>query len=288
MMRNSRAPRLLNQSKADDIIDLAEEVSLRRFPDRRVDPIAIAKSQKITLSFGHYQNAFDGMLEHSAGRFHIYVNLDRVEQRDSRRARFTVAHELGHYYIDEHRNALKAGLAPAHLSSCEYESKNPIEREADLFASCLLMPAARFCKEGVKHQTGLLAILRLADLFGTSVTSTAIRYATLNIRPCAVVKWNDGKFGWKWLSTDTFQARLFRTIQAVEDLPVDSPTVRVLGGEQSAKGFVEAGTTVAAWFAAVADNGYRNAILIEQAMQLGRFGVLTFLYPYTGSYQADI
>lgn len=51
-------------------------------------------------------------------------------------------------------------------------------------------------------------------------------------------------------------------------------------GEKAPKaGYFEAGTTAAAWFRFVNDYDYRNVIFIEQAITLGRFGVLTFLFP---------
>ncbi len=95
----------------------------------------IAAAKAITVSFGRYGDAFDGMLEHRAGRFHIYANLQRLLREDSPRARFTLGHELGHYYIDEHRNALTAGAVPAHRSGSEYESRLLPEQEADCFAA---------------------------------------------------------------------------------------------------------------------------------------------------------
>src|SRR5207247_1657430 len=106
-------------------------------------------------SFGRYGDAFDGLLEHRSGRFHVYANLDRVEREDSPRARFTLAHELGHYFIDEHRNALAAGLALSHPSFCDFESDLPVEKEADHFASNLLMPAKGFRKLAARAPLGL-------------------------------------------------------------------------------------------------------------------------------------
>jgi|SRR5215213_4370 len=271
--------------REQEIAELAEAVADEYFPDRRVEPTAILKAKGVTLSFGHYGTSFDGLLECLRGRFHVYGNLDRVEGRDTPRARFTLGHELGHFFIDEHRNALRAGLAPSHPSVCEYESALPVEREADHFASNLLMPPARFNKLAVRAAAGLGGVLKIAEHFGTSVTSTAIRYAKSEIVPCAVIKWDGHGFGWKWLSTETFRARFRRTVETLSDLPEDSPTVRAISGERPpAQGYFTAGTTAAAWFPFVDDRGTRNVILIEQAMPLGRFGVLTVLYPESGSY----
>src|SRR5689334_23997225 len=72
----------------------------------------MATSEIYTLSLHdalpicHYGNCFDGLLEYEAGEFHVYCNVDRGNIPGGARARFTLAHELGHYFIDEHRIAL--------------------------------------------------------------------------------------------------------------------------------------------------------------------------------------
>jgi Zn-dependent peptidase ImmA (M78 family) len=271
--------------REQEIAELAEAIADEYFPVSRVQPSEIITAKGITMSFGLYGDYFDGLLEHRNGRFHVFANLDRVESIDSPRARFTLAHELGHYFIDEHRNALAMGLAPSHPSICEYESELPVEREADHFASSLLMPSKRFRKLADKARPGLEGILTIAEEFGTSVTSTAIKYAKSDIVPSAVVKWNKDGYAWKWLSTETFRSRYRKTIESVDRLLQDSPTAKALAGESPVSTrFFSAGTTASAWFPFVNDHSDRNAILIEQAIPLGRFGVLTFIYPEARSF----
>jgi hypothetical protein len=272
-------------ARACEIAELAEAVADEHCPAGRVEPQTIARAKGITLSFGAYGEAFDGMLEHRCRRFHIYCNLDRAGERDSPRARFTLAHELGHYYIDEHRNALAAGRVAAHGSQCEYESPILAEQEADLFAASLLMPAARFAARAKATTPGLEGILRLAGAFGTSLTSTAIRYAACDAMPCAVVKWDWRGCAWKCLSSATFQARFGRTVEAPEALAPGSPTARALAREAPpACGYFEAGTTAAAWFPRIRPGELRDVIFVEQAIGLGRYGVLSFLRPESGRY----
>jgi hypothetical protein len=223
------------------------------------------------------------MLEHRAGRFHIYCNLARVGREGSGRARFTLGHELGHFFIDEHRNALASGRVLAHPSKCEYESGLEVEMEADTFASNLLMPQARFLNRAKAGKVGLPTILDLATYFDASVTSVAVRYVKADIVPCALVKWARDGFQWKWLSTETWRANFRKTVESIEKLPEDCPTRRALRGEaMPPEGFFGAGTTAAAWFPFLASHDYRNSIYMEQAIPLGRFGVLTFIYPLDG------
>jgi Zn-dependent peptidase ImmA (M78 family) len=270
-----------------EIVELAEAIAEEYSSSGRLDPLSVADDEGITTSFNNYSSSFDGMLEHRAGRFHIYCNLDRVGYRDSPRARFTLCHELGHYFIDEHRNALASGKAPAHPSRCEYESKNIVERQADLFASRLLMPKGKFLKASARHKIGLASILAMTEHFGTSVTSTAIRYVDSDILPCAVMKWGPDGLTWKSFSTDTFRARFRKTVETVDKLADDCATKRALRGEPVPQaGFFEQGTTVAAWFPFVRSGEGRNDILIEQAVALGRFGVLTFIFPAEGKYSS--
>lgn len=281
----SRAGQIqLSPDREQELAELAEAIAEDYFPARRIEPLAIIRAKEITSSFGYYGDSFDGLLEHQSGHFHIYANLDRLEHSDSPRARFTLGHELGHYFIDEHRNAMAAGLPP-HPSVCEYESDLVVEREADHFASNLLMPSARFRRMAQRVPSGMQGILSVANEFGTSVTSTALKYVKLDIVPCLVLKWNNERLLWGWPSAQSVQARFRKTIKSVAQLPPDSPTARAIRGERApAPGFFSAGTTASVWFPFIGGASNRNAIFIEESIQLGRFGVLTFLYPESGSY----
>lgn len=52
-----------------EIAELAEEVADWHCPGSRVDPAKIIEANDITLSFGRYAAAFDGLLEYSRGGF---------------------------------------------------------------------------------------------------------------------------------------------------------------------------------------------------------------------------
>lgn len=266
-----------------EVAELAEIVAVIQCPTGRVEPETIARRKRVTYCYGRYGDSFDGLLEHQGGRFHIFCNLDRVQSRSSARARFTLAHELGHFFIDDHRNALAAGGVPSHRSQCDFQSRNPVEVEADHFAAALLMPAERFLPAARAQAIGLRAILALSDQFGTSATSTALRYVRLDAAPCAVVKWNPDGFAWKWSSSSMFEAGYRGTIRDPEKIPDDAPTKRALREEQSVdEPFFRSGTVAAAWFTGVWAGSRRDAILVEEAIRLGRFGVLTVLYPESG------
>lgn len=276
--KNSAANPRLTQKREDEITELAEYLSVEKFANKRVEPEEFAKDKSIRVIAGRYEDAFDGMLEHDAGEFFIYCNLDRLTSLSTPRARFTIAHELGHFYIDEHRNALKSGEVPTHPSHCDHESKNPIELEADCFASSLLMPSERFRKRAKRVEAGLAGIQKLAGDFGTSLTSTAIRYAKLDLETCVIIKWNSGGYGWKWLSPSAYEAGWRKTIETPAKLVPESATERIVSAGTSSESQVQmTGTTASHWFPFIFSGSCRDCILREEAISLGRFGSLTMI-----------
>ena len=270
----------LTAEEESEIGNIAEWLAEDQFPaGERIEPGEIAESVGIVVISGYYGDYFDGILEHDNGRFFIYCNLDRVQSLESPRARFTLAHELGHYFIPEHHKALKSGRTPKHASHCDYESKNPAEIEADYFASCLLMPSQRFYKQAKKLSPGLEGIQKLAEEFGTSLTSAAIRYTKLDLLQCVIIKWDNDRFGWKWLSPSAYDRGWRKTIEAPAKLVQGSATEQIMSGGMSHSEIVRCGSTAAHWFPFVLAGSKQNCILREEAISLGRFGTLTLLFP---------
>ena len=275
---------MLSPAREEEIAKLAEFVADDCCPRGAVQPEEILKAKGITLSFGDYGTAFDGMLECENRRFHVFCNTGRGSPKGSGRARFTLGHELGHYFIDEHRNALLGGVDP-HGSLCEYASRERIEQEADAFAGNLLLPQGRFLAAGKTERPGLAAILALAKKFQTSVSATAIRYVREELVPCTVIRWNPDGFAWKWFSPETHRAGYRKTIESHQALPADSATALAFSGAQPPNGsFHRCGSTAGLWFPFIPGSSSKNAIIHEEAIALGQFGVLTFLYPEGGSY----
>lgn len=167
------------------ISKLAEFVA-NEFSDRNLTLLnEIANYEDVPVHFDNYENAFDGMLLYDTDctAFHIHINIDNGNKRDSKRGRFTLAHELGHFFLDEHRLGLKYGLLEPHASFHNINQKSIIEEEADYFAGCLLMPKDKFRKNcgEYKRQFGnkkfsLDTLLNLSESFHTSILSTLIRF----------------------------------------------------------------------------------------------------------------
>lgn len=163
----------------------------------QVDPALILDQNDVTISYGNYGPHFDGMLHHENGEFHVYCNEERCGPRQEGRARFTLAHELGHFLIPEHNAALRNGVAPSHPSFCNKpNAKLYVEVEADFFASRVLMPEARFGALSMQADTSLSSMCKIASDLGTSLQSTALRYQDSLTHPCAFVVWREGKEPW--------------------------------------------------------------------------------------------
>lgn len=265
----------LTSTREQEIAELAEAVAETYFPGGIVVPEVIAKEKRISLSEGDYGSSFDGLLEHRAGRFHIYCNSAR--SRNVGRRRFTLGHELGHYFIDEHRLALCSGRTPAHCSvHGGEESINPIEREANHFASALLVPPNRLVALSREAPPGLAMTLEVKERFVVSITHAALRVVNLNLCPCLAIKWSPNGSTWKRPSKLARESGLAGSTISSDQIPEGSATARAMADEQ---GILRSASTASAWFSAVAPGSRRDVLLEEEAISLGPYGALTFLRP---------
>ncbi|MBY0335661.1 MAG: ImmA/IrrE family metallo-endopeptidase [Acetobacteraceae bacterium] len=113
--------------------------------------------------------------------------------------RFSIAHELGHFLIEGHPEAIFAA-GETHASRAGFVTKDPYEIEADHYAAGLLMPDALFRAAAMRVGDGLEAIEELADRCVTSLTATAIRYAQTIGEPAAVVVSSGPRIDYAFLS----------------------------------------------------------------------------------------
>ena len=101
--------------------------------------------------------------------------------------RFTVAHELGHYFLPGHAAHLFPHGDGLHCSKSGFVSHDRYERQADAFASALLMPEKLFAAAVDEAGQGFGAVEALASRCKTSITATAIRLATYTDEAVAVI-----------------------------------------------------------------------------------------------------
>ncbi len=103
--------------------------------------------------------------------------------REEGRKRFAIAHELGHWFLHE---------AESQIFSCTAEQMrdykgSPMEVEANLFASELLMPTALFRPLASDSEPTLQRIKSLAETFNTSLTATAMKFVDVSKHECILV-----------------------------------------------------------------------------------------------------
>lgn len=261
-----------------EIAELAESIADSVCPELPVDPERIALDEGITWTYGGYEDAFDGLLAHSDGDFHIFCNAARGSHRRSRRGRFTFGHELGHYFIDDHRVALASGAMKPHLSQGEWKSDAAVERQADHFAANLLMPHRRFIESVKRQPVGMSAVLHTREAFHVSMTSASVRYLDACPVACAIALWDsDGNYRWAWPSKKARELRLYKTINELDGASADFATARAISGEEPEGDYFENVTTAHTWFPLVPEKATNNVFMTEQAIRLGDFGTLTIL-----------
>lgn len=100
---------------------------------------------------------------------------------------FSVAHELGHYFLPGHPEEILKG-GGAHMSRAGFsEGDSSIELEADHFASGLLMPDYLVREALGSGQVGLEGIRSMAGVAGASLTAAAIRAAECAEFPLCII-----------------------------------------------------------------------------------------------------
>jgi len=168
----------LVECKADEVLKGMDITSLA------VDPFAIAKEHRIEVKAKPSSAVgVSGMLVRHGDEFGI-MYATHIESEGFQR--FSVAHELGHYFLDGHIDHVIPPGKTIHESRSGFVSKDKYEIEADFFAASLLMPRNLFTKAMEKFGDGLGGIEKLSGLCKTSLTATAIRFSQLSDNPVAV------------------------------------------------------------------------------------------------------
>ena len=178
----------------------ARRPTLRR-PTLRGDGPAVEQGRKLAEWVRRTLRLGDGPLlrfpELLEERFHLDVDLsplpeavdglcvslgDRVlvlvgSRKPSSRQRFTLAHELAHYLVDD--------LGPFHVDELGVRARSLAEMRANAFAAHLLMPetGVRAAVEGVDDDAE--RAVRVALSFGASVSAAAYQLGNLGLLPDA-------------------------------------------------------------------------------------------------------
>ncbi len=238
-----------------------------------VDPFAIAKNREIEVVAKPPRIAgSSGMLIRSGENFVIAysTHINNVAFQ-----RYSVGHELGHYFLPGHVDAV-IGANGIHVSSAEYRSKDQYEREADSFAASLLMPRYLFFPAMQESGDGLPAIERLADRCKTSLHATAIRYAKCTRDAMAIVISNGKQIDHCFMSERLKDHPGIEWMRKREVLPTASLTASFNQDANNVSGAARENgeTTFSDWF-----GGTNRMKIREDVVGLGSYGMtLTILH----------
>ena len=150
-------------SRARRVADeLLKKYKIERPP---VDPEAIAEAEGIDVryvDFGEYSEKISGL--YNFDKKEIYVNKKIPNNRKT----FTIAHELAHALL--HEEYAKSERYTAMPRSNSHVDKPDEEREADVFAACLLVP-----KQMLRTYRNYASNIELARMFAVSEDVVSIQ-----------------------------------------------------------------------------------------------------------------
>lgn len=251
-----------NLSKARDAAaGLVKRFAFSRPEEIVVEDIAMARG--VFVVEGRLRGS-EARLVRKNGKGVIRV---REDLPDGGRKRFAVAHELGHW-------ELHGDISQFHVCTeadlRNYNGSDP-EIEANVFAGELLMPTALFRPMSRSVEPGLGTIRDLAAKFGTSLTSTAVRFVEENKESCIVVFSENCKVTW-WRAKENSPSTWIDSHQKIHQ---DSGAWECFHDGVGSTRMQR--VPADAWFQ---DRRYRRRMEVyEQSMKLGNYSaVLTLLW----------
>ena len=226
------------QNRQEKAIERATEVlGVLKIASAPINPLAVAASEEPLLCAmgADFRDRFDGQLEYhrSRNRFLLFYNTkydDRSPDGGHHpRTRFSIAHELGHYFIEAHRAFLRR-TGKSHPSRGEFLSDRTIETEADAFAAGLLMPSDLLGPMVNEGDLSFAQIEAWARAFRTSVTSTARRGIELSDFPCALVGVREGRVAFSFHSRTMIEGGCYPRPRGSDLPPAARPKWQAFAG----------------------------------------------------------
>jgi hypothetical protein len=241
--------------------------------DLHIDPFAIADQFKITVAAKPASSpGVSGMLVRVGNEFAI-AYATHIDNEPFQR--YSVAHELGHYFLPGHPEAVFDARG-VHESRAQFVSKDRYEMEADGFAAGLLMPRHLFVPSLERAGLGLAAIESLAALCKTSLHATGIRFAQCTRDMVAVVVSSGSQIDHCFMSEALKGVSGIDWLRKRDLLPRSSPTYAFNQDAANVRHAVriEGTSNLQDWF-----GGGRRLAIDEDVIGLGSYGrTLTVLY----------
>ncbi len=165
--------------------EILTDLGIASFP---IDPFIVTKEFDIEV-IETAADSYDGFLlrRYAGTKIFINKNIPSIERKN-----FTIAHEIGHYCIPAHRGNYQC--ITQYLNPFK---KNPqVEIEANKFASELLLPEKLLKLILYAYKPNFESINELSEDCGTSLTATAIKFASLSDDCCVLIATSDNKIKW--------------------------------------------------------------------------------------------
>ena len=231
-----------------------------------IDPFAVAASRDITVrAKPDTAEGVSGMLLRHGDVFGILYATNIPSEGFQR---FSVSHELGHYFLDGHIDRIlpKDGV---HTSRAGFVSADPHELEADHFAAGLLMPAGAFRSAVRSRAPGLAAVEALAAMCRTSLPATAIRYAELVEDAVAIVVSTGATIDYCFLSETIKSLPQLTWLRRGMPVPRETATSRLNACPDriAAADRTEAEIDIMDWL-----GGAHSSAALEEVIGLGQYG----------------
>jgi Zn-dependent peptidase ImmA (M78 family) len=261
-----------------EISDLAEHLGQSSLIEGRADLEKLADAHNVKFIRGHYGNYFIGLLFYFEQNFYIVLNQDQLDQCESGRLRFTIAHELGHYFIPSHRARMEEGISLSFNKSLEVDTQKRIEYEANLFAANLLMPKKHFCSKISTYNLGLSGILNLKKDYDTSIECTVNHFINQDMSAVLMIKWK-ADFSYQYLAGSVSFWKKAGIKKSDFSIRFDSTyvenQVNILKNPESE---ISATTSkLSKWAFNSSANGQNDVELTEEMIKLGNYGGLVLL-----------
>ena len=248
---------------------LLHDENLLRLP---VDLEALAKSRKIYVrAMDSAEKGVSGMLLRHGDMFGILYSASIPNLGFMR---FSIAHELGHYFIDGHLDQIPFD-GNTHSSWAGFVSSAVHEREADYFAAGLLMPTTPVRRIIDGTPAGLCSVEAVQREAEASLTAAAIRYVALADNATAVVVSRNGSVDYCFMSDTMKSLKELTWLRKGMPIPPDTLTESILdqSEEEQLQARSEGEVDIATWF-----EGRRSVTAWEEVIGLGGYGrVLTIL-----------
>jgi Zn-dependent peptidase ImmA (M78 family) len=176
-------------------IALCAEMVLEMYPphQNKTDVRAILRAEGICLLEETFEDHFEGLIHCKNDKFYIYLNKRLCESMPAGRINFTIAHELGHYFLPWHKKSLVENELMQQKQDSFVQEDELIEREAEYFASCLLMPEKEITAAFSEAPFSLSLIDAVAEQFGVSRYACIVRYVEKGPDPIMLVYSNSGR-----------------------------------------------------------------------------------------------